>query len=133
MLGRIIAQITVWALRSKRLSGEQKAVVTSALLDNLYTFPIRDIITFDEVGGIRVKGRTLDTEQKIRLRESASGLKNSFARRLIHEQMTFKAINMGVHQGLNPESIVFSKAALWVIQEENELIKQFTGQDIDED
>lgn len=132
MLEKIIAKIAVFALRTKRLSGEQKAIVTSALLDNLHAFPLRDIIKIDDSGNLIVKGRTLDAEQKISFRESGSALKNSFARRLIHDQITFKAINIGVHAGVNTDAIVFSKAALWILQEENQLINQFIGQDTDD-
>lgn len=129
MLQRIIAKIAVYALRSKRLSGEQKVKVTSALLDNLSYFPIQDVITIDAVGNVQVRGRSLDAEQKINLHSSASTLKTSFARRLINEQLTFKAINVGVHKAQNIETILFSQAVLWVIQEENALINQFTGED----
>lgn len=127
MLQKIIAKIAVFALRNKRLSGEQKAFVTSALLDNLNTFPIRDIIEVDTIGNIKIKGRNLDSEQAIVFRESGSSLKNSFALKLIHDQMIFKAINLGIHKGDTTDMIIFSKAALWVIQEEMALIDKFVG------
>lgn len=128
MFSRIIAQLAVFALRHNRLSGEQKAFVTSALLANLNAFPIRDIIKIDDSGNLIVHGRTLDTEQRLALRESGANLKASLARQLVHDQMTFKAINLGIHNGLSTDAIIFSKAALWVIQEENALIDQFTGE-----
>lgn len=129
MLARIVAKLTVFALRQKRLSGEQKALVTSALLENLRAFPIRDIITTDVNGSLVIKGKVLDTEQRMLFRESGAALRSSFTRRLIHDQMLFKAINIGVHQGQNTDAVVFSKAAIWVIQEENALIEKFTGED----
>lgn len=128
MFEKITAKLAVFALRHKKLSGEQKAFVTSALLDNLNTFPIRDIISTDATGSLTIKGIKLDAEQKISFRESGAALKASVARRLIHDQMIYKAINIGVHNGLSPDQVVFSKAALWVIQEENNLIDLFTGE-----
>lgn len=128
MLGKVISKIAVFALRSKRLSGEQKAFVTSALLDNLVAFPIRDIISFDENGTFKINGRILDTDQKIMFRESAVGMKNSFARKIIHDQMIFRAINVGLHKAINMDSIIFSQAALWVIQEEEKLLSTFTDE-----
>ncbi len=126
MLGKIITKITIFALRSKRLSGEQKAEVTSALLDNLVAFPISDIVKIDENGVLKVKGRTLDIDQMIALRESAISLKESFARKLIKDQMKFLAINLGVHQGISTDTITFAKACLWVIQEEDKLVDTLT-------
>lgn len=128
MFEKITAKLAVFALRHKKLSGEQKAFVTSALLDNLTTFPIRDIISIDQAGNLTVKGTKLDAEQKVSFRESGAALKASIARKLIHDQMIYKAINIGVHNGQSPDQITFSKAALWVIQEEDALIDMFTGE-----
>lgn len=131
MLASLITKLTIFALRSKRLSGEQKSMVTAALLDNLHAFPIADIVTFDKVGNLEIKGKKLDTEQKIAFKESGAALKNSFARRLIHDQIIFKALNIGIHNGINTDAIIFSKAALWILQEEKTLIDKFSNTDED--
>lgn len=125
MLSKIIAKIAVVALRSKRLSGEQKAFVTSALLDNLVAFPIRDVIQTDNTGTLLINGKSLTVEGAVAIRESAQALRNSFTRRVINEQITFRAINLGIHNGINTDAIIFSKAALWVIQEEEKLLSTF--------
>lgn len=130
MFGNLIAKIAIFALRSKRLSGNQKSLVLSALLNNLTAFPIRDIIKTDTEGNLRINGRKLDADAIIAFRESASALRESFSRKLIKEQLTYKAINLGVHMGLNTDSIIFSKAVLWIIQEENELIETLAMKEI---
>lgn len=130
MLAKIIAKITVLALRSKSLKEEQKSYVLSALLDNMVFFPIQDVIATDKNGNLRVNGKKLDAEQIIAFRESATALKESFARKIIKDQMVFKAINLGVHMGINTESIAFSKAVLWILQEENILIETLAMKEV---
>ncbi len=127
MLEKIITKLTVFALRHKKLTGEQKATVISVLLGNMNMFPITDVLRIDKSGRLLVHGKQLSIDQSISLNESGAALKASFARRLIHEQMKFRAITIGIHDGNNLEEIVFSKAVLYVIQEENALIDLFTG------
>ena len=122
MLNIIIAKFVVFILRHKRLSGEAKAICTSALLDNFNFFPIRDIITFDTQGTIQIKGRSLEPEQVKVFAESARLYKDSFAKRIIREQVAFEAVKMGVHQGLTPDMILFAKDALWYAQEEEKVL-----------
>lgn len=122
MLSNLITKIALYALKTKRLSGEQKAKVTSALLDNLLTIPITDIIKFEPNGQILIDGKPLDMERAQTFRESCQALHGSMARKVIEEQIKYKAIKMGIHDGLTPDMIVFSKAALWVISEENKLL-----------
>jgi hypothetical protein len=126
MLERLITKLTVFCLRRKTLSGEQKASVLSALLNNLGALPIQDIISVDAVGAIKIYGKNLEPEQFISFREGVIALKESPARKLINDQIKFLAINLGIHNGLNTETIVFSKAALWLIQEEEKLLSTFS-------
>lgn len=128
MFGKIVSQLTVYALRHKRLSGEQKAYVASALLDNLEAPPIADIITITADGTMLIRGRRLSVEQAIAFKESGASLKKSFALKLIHDQIKFLAINIGIHQGLTQDGITFSKASLWVVQEVEKLVNQFSGE-----
>lgn len=118
----VMAKLVIFALKSKRLSGEQKAEVLSALLENLQALPLQSIITFDEYGTVAIGGRNLEPEQAIAFRDGCRAMKDSFARKMIQEQVAYAAIKMGVHQGLNPDMILFSKAVLWYAQEENKLL-----------
>lgn len=122
MLAKIIVKIALFSLKCRILSGEQKAAVTSALLDNMLVVPIKDIVKIDETGTLLLNGKNLDLEQAIMFKDSVVSLKNSYARKFINQQITFNAINLGVHSGMNTDMIVFSKAALWVIQEEEKLL-----------
>lgn len=122
MLGKLIAEIAIYALKSKRLTSDDKAIVMAQLLANLGAIPTKSVIHFDAKGALLVNGRALSMEHLGIFIESCKGLKESFARKLIRDQITFAAIEMGVHKGLNPDMILFSKAALWVIQEEESLI-----------
>ena len=46
----ILSKIIVWALGTTKITGEDKALITTALLKNIDALPIRDAITFDENG-----------------------------------------------------------------------------------
>lgn len=124
MWGRLVSKLAVWAVKNKRLSGEDKARVTNALYDNLQAIPLRNIITFNGEGTVLINGRKMTMEQSMAFVESARALKDSYARKMIHEQVLYEAVKMGIHQGLTPEMIQFSKAAIWYAQEENKLLNK---------
>lgn len=126
MFQKITAKLAVFCLKHSRLSGEQKAFVTTALLDNLSAIPLRDIIRFDDYGVVLINGKKLEVEQALAFKESCKTMKDSFARKVIQEQVAYEAIKMGIHQGLTPDMIMFSKAALWYAQEENKLLSTVT-------
>lgn len=128
MLQKVIAKFVVFILRHNRLSGEAKAICTSALLDNMQVIPICDIITFNQQGTIQIRGRSLEPEQAKAFAESARQLRDSFAKRIIREQVAYEAIKMGLHQGLTPDMILFAKAALWYAQEENKLLNTIVSE-----
>ena len=124
----MLARIVIWLLRSSRLKGDRKTAVMAALLENIHAMPLRDIVGFDQDGTMLIAGKKLDAEQAISFSESVNGLKNSYARKILHSQMTFNAITIGIHQAMTPEQVQFSKAVLWVIQEENRLIESISSE-----
>lgn len=119
---KFIVWLTIKLLKSKRVTGEQKTRLMSALLENMQAIPIRDTVQFTQNNTLIVDGRKLDIEQAMVFNDSVNGLKNSYARKVINAQLTYKAIQIGLHQGLNTEQIQFSKAILWVLQETDNLI-----------
>lgn len=121
-MNNLIAKLTIYCLRSKRLSGKAKAKVTAALLDNVQSIPLQSVIYFDAQNTLHIGGKTLDYEQASLFVESAKALKENFARKVIHEQVSFEAVKMGLHQGLTPEMIQFAKAALWYNEQEEKLL-----------
>lgn len=101
----------------------------TGVLQNMSALPFRDTITFDAArGAIFVNGKQLTPEQATLLRTSANAAQDSFALKLVHEQVRFKAVKMGVHEGLNPDMIMFAKAALWYAEEENKLLSTLASE-----
>lgn len=125
MLKHLIAKFTIWLLKNNKITGEDKTLVIASLLDNIDALPIHEVIKFSE-NGIVINGNQIEPDVAIKLRESAVALRDSYARKTIHNQMTYEAIKMGVHTGLNPEMIMFSKAALWYQQQEDKIIASLT-------
>ncbi len=119
-------QKTIQQLGESDLSQEDRIALMTCILDKIQALPIQDIVTFDEQGTILLQGKKLEPDQAIIFRESAVALKDSFARKVINEQVTFEAIKLGVHISLNTDQVMFAKAALWIIQEEKRLLTQIT-------
>lgn len=78
------------------------------------------------MGQLLVNGKKLDSDQAIALRESAENMQHSFANNLIDQQLTFEAMKLGVYKGNDTDMIIFSKAALWYIQEKKKLLTTIT-------
>lgn len=118
----MLSKLVIWLLKSNTLSGDDKVKVTNALLKNIGALPLRSTISFDNNQTLHINGKKLDMEHATIFVDSCRSLKESFARQVIREQVKFLAIEIGVHQALNSEQVMFSKAALWVIQEEDKII-----------
>jgi len=128
MLNNLITKLVLWALHSKKIVGENKTKITNALLENIGTLPTKRLITFDQYGTMLVNGKYLEVETAIRFKQSAMALRDNEVKRIMNDQLKALAIEMGVHNGLNPETIMFSKAFLYSIQEEDKLISQIIGE-----
>jgi hypothetical protein len=124
MLSRLIA----WLIRRNTFKGEAKNRVLAALLSNIGALPIQDIIKFDPQGTVYINDKKLDIEQAISFKESADALKESVARKIIREQIKYLAVKYGIHDGLSTETIMFSKAAFWIMEEEDKLIERLAPQ-----
>jgi hypothetical protein len=122
MLNNFITKIALYLLKKNTLSEKNKAKVLGALLENIGALPLRTVIHFDEKGTLKINGKALSIEQAVALRDSAIAYKDSFAGQLVDEQLRFLAVELGVHQGITLERIIFSKAALWLIEEKKRII-----------
>ena len=122
MLNNLIVKLAIYVLKNTRFSVEQKNKVTGVLLEKLNAIPIRDIIKYDEQGKITINGKSLDIEQARNFLDSARVMKDNMARRIIQDQVLYHAMKTGVHEGLTPDMILFSKAAIWNQQQENRLL-----------
>lgn len=121
MLGRLAALFAVWLLKHVRLGMEEKQLLTACMLDRVRALPLHAKIMVDETGKCFVNGRPLNLDTATQLRTGAAALQKNFARKFVKEQIRWMAINIGVHENNTPEQGFFSKAALWVEQEENKL------------
>ena len=107
--------------RKSNLSIEDRVALTTVLLDKLAVLPIDNTFVVNHKG-IIIGGKDLDKEQAINFVESCNALKDNFARKVIHEQIRFLAVNMGIHNCLSLDTMFFAKASLWVLQQESELL-----------
>lgn len=115
-------RIAAWLL-STNLSVEERNALTNAILDRQYALPFHDIITIGQDGKALIKGEPLDYQRALLMQQSAKATLDSPVRQLIREQVAFQAVTIGVHKQKVPEDIIFSKAALWWGQREQELLE----------
>lgn len=128
MFSKLVSKFAVFLIRSKKLSGEHKMRIMNALLVNVYALPIQDIVKLDQNGTLLVRGRQLTIEQAQSLIQSAAGLKDNFARKLIQEQVKFEAVKIGIHKALDNDALMFSKAALWYIEQEEAILSEIVSE-----
>lgn len=103
-------------LLTEEVTGNNKIKLTSALLKNLNAFPLTEVFTPTKTGAILVSGRRLSLEETNNFLTGIASLKSNFAFQVLSDQIMFKAIQQGIHQGFTPEQIMFSKTALWYFQ-----------------
>ena len=125
-MGRILTNLIVWAMRNTRFSLEDRTKCVTALLDKLNFVPYKDIIERDDVGKTVINGRVLDLEMARQIRESAKALLDNQCRKIVKDQVAFKAVNIGVHNGDTPDKIIWSRVALWIYQQEEELLEKLS-------
>lgn len=121
MLQAFIIKVVLRMLNSTRVSNEHRQLLTAAVLDKQGAIHLRARIITDDTGKLYVDGRPLTLETAQKLKTSAEGLRNNYARKFVGDQVTYMAIQMGVFQNATPEQGLFAKAALWVRQEEDKL------------
>lgn len=120
----IITSIVCFLLRNSKLSLENKTKLTCCLLNKLQAIPASDIIKTNEAGKLEVNGRELDMDGLKILREGAISLLDSPTRKFVKEQIMFEAVKIGVHFGDTPERVIFSKAAIWQLEQGEDFIKK---------
>lgn len=125
-----VACLAISVLKNSSLSSEDRSLCTAYLLEGLNALPTRTILNTSEQGTLLLNGEPVDYDKAMKLRESAKLLLDSSARRLVKEQITFAAIDMGVHKAINADQIMFSKAALWYIKQEEDLYALLAGDEV---
>lgn len=132
MWGKWATKLAIRLLRDATLGAEERQLLTATFLDKLGALPLRARITIDEAGQIFVNGKKLSLETARTLHDTSKTMLKNFARRFVREQVAFMAIHKGVHENTSPEQGLFAKAALWFMQEEDELyalLAQNEGED----
>lgn len=124
MLNSLITKVVIWSLKTKQITGDQKTKIINGLLENIGALPIRKMVARDDFGTLLVNGRPIEGEQLMNFKLNVMALRDNEARRLINDTKKFTAVSYGIHNGLNPETIQFSKACLFNIQQEEELIAE---------
>lgn len=112
-------------LESKDLSQAERILGFNHLNRALNTFPLNDVVTFRKDGAVLYNGLPLSLEQVQNFKQSVTTLKDNAAFRIIGDQILFKAIQTGIHLGLSTDQIIFSKSAIWFIQQFKEQIELF--------
>jgi len=83
------------------------------------------MILFTETG-LMINGKELEPDQVLNFREASVSLKDNFARLIIHEQIRHKATEAGIHKAQTIDELMFYKAAIWCLNEENILINKLS-------
>lgn len=133
MLGKWATKLAVALLRNATLTNESRQLLTSALLAKLGALPLRARIVVDKSGQIFVDEKQLTLEAARQLHDTSISMQKNFARRFVREQVTYMAIHKGVHENASPEQGLFAKAALWFLQEEDELYRILSQNEAEED
>lgn len=120
-------------LKNQRLNNESRSLILNFFLESIQVLPIRDTITFDDMGTVKINSKFLTLEKALQLREGAVNLQKNWTYRLIKDQVAYNAIKMGVHSSLTFEQLILSKASLWVAQQEALLIESLAGETVEID
>jgi len=110
-------------LKKSNLTLEDRNAIVTVLLDKLVVLPLNNTLVINHKG-IVVNGKPLEQEVALNFVESCHALKGNMARNIIREQMKFLAINLGIHNAVSLDTMYFAKAALWNIQQEDELLQK---------
>ncbi len=114
----------VWALKTQKIEGADKTRVVNALLANIDALPIKDAVSIEN-GQIMLRGKPIESlETAQSLKQGAAAMLSNFTRKIAQEQLLFEASKIGLHQGMTPEQIIFAKAAIWCIQNEERIYRE---------
>lgn len=107
-------------LKKANLPIEDKIALTNAVLDKLHALPLRKSFVIDG-NKIVLNGKILDQQETISFKEGVEVLRDNQAHKLFNEQLRYLAMNH-VFSAISPvETLNFSTAALWVLEQEAKL------------
>lgn len=122
----MITDFLLWLSRRRTLSAKVRMKIVTELIHRGGALPLHATITEDG-GKTLIRGVPLDVSQATALKESAEYALENSARKTVREQIRYEAIKHGIHTALTPEQTYFAKAALWVIDQEEEMLNILAG------
>jgi len=128
MFRNIITHLVIWLMRNTKFSTENRVMCTNALLDNLHAIPSHDIVNVVSGGRIFLNGKPVDDDKTSQVRNQAKDLLEHPLRQLVREEVSFRAVKLGVHKANDLNEMFFSKAAIWQAQQEDEIYEQLAQQ-----
>lgn len=110
------------------LSQEERALYTGSLLTALDGSPVRDIILINEQDELLVNGRPLTPEELGAYGKMAKGILDHPLMKLIWDQVRYTSFKGGVSEGMNSDSILFYRTALWFGEQERAWLRLLAGE-----
>lgn len=123
----LLIRFLLWILKQKKPSQEARLLVMNHLIKGIGGLPIADVFTSDVDGTLMIRGKRVTVEQATLFQQAAEVLDDNVAYRLIKEQIAFEAIKFGIHSSLTFEMLMISKAAIWIQEQERNLIQTLKG------
>lgn len=114
------------SIKESKFTTEERSKIIGALLTSVNALPIADIVKVSSQG-ILLNGKSIDPAQIIALKQGADTLRNSTVRKIVSDQIKYLAVRIGVSEGMNPDQILFCKAAIWCLEQEEILLAKLTG------
>lgn len=116
-------RLLCWLLSRKSLKREDRVRLLNEALSTAGALPLHASITAD--GGVfLIKGVPVEGEYAVKIRENASAALHNLANKAVDEQVLYQAISLGIHEAQNFDQTLFSKAAIWVVQERQKLLER---------
>ncbi len=122
----MLARLFLWLLKNKRISKEDRLLLTRQRLTTLSGVPLHGILPIDGGGNLLIRGVKPEPEMLISLRSQADALQHNQAWKLIREQVLYQTVALGAFEG-NLDQILFSRAGVWFGQKEKEWIDLLAG------
>lgn len=118
---QVLTQKIINQLKKNNLPLEDKSALLSAIQDKLKILPLEDSLII-EPNKITIRGNVLDIDQIIKFKDSCMALKENYAFNVIREQVKYLAVNLGIYKSTSMEDLIFYKAALFNINQEDLLL-----------
>lgn len=122
---QVTTQKLIKQLEKANLPTEDRIALTNAVTQKLNAPPIGELITLNP-NGLMINGKQLELDDLLAFREACSVLKDNYARKVINEQIRFKAIEMGIDKATTLDTLAFAKACIWVMNEYEILIHRLS-------